>query len=102
MSGDGPVGRGSLDPTDAAFVEVVSDLLRRGHSVRFRAKGRQHAPHHPGGRGDHGRAGATGRDPTRGRDPLPTPDGASSRTGWRVWFGTRPARLGFIPRVTLR
>ena len=39
MSGDGTVGRGCLDPTDAAFVEVVSDLLRRGHSVRFRARG---------------------------------------------------------------
>jgi signal peptidase I len=31
--------RSFLDPTDAAFVEVVTDLLRRGHSVRFRAKG---------------------------------------------------------------
>jgi len=39
MSGDGAVGRGSLDPTDAAFIDVVTDLLRRGHSVRFRAKG---------------------------------------------------------------
>jgi signal peptidase I len=39
MSGDGAVGRGSLDPTDAAFIEVVTDLLRRGHSVRFRARG---------------------------------------------------------------
>jgi hypothetical protein len=44
MSGDGAVGRGSLDPTDVAFVDVVSDLLRRGHSVRFRAKGRSMHP----------------------------------------------------------
>ncbi len=39
MSRDGPGRRGSLDPNDAAFTEVVTDLLRRGHSVRFRAKG---------------------------------------------------------------
>jgi hypothetical protein len=39
MSGDAPGARSSLDPTDAAFVDVVCDLLRRGHSVRFRAKG---------------------------------------------------------------
>jgi len=39
MRGGGAVGRGFLDSTDAAFVDVVSDLLRRGHSVRFRAKG---------------------------------------------------------------
>ena len=39
MSGDGSAARGCLDPTDAAFVDVVSDLLSRGHSVRFRAKG---------------------------------------------------------------
>jgi signal peptidase I len=39
MSSDSAVGRGCLDPTDAAFVDVVTDLLRRGHSVRFRAKG---------------------------------------------------------------
>lgn len=39
MSRDRAGGRGCLDPTDAAFVDVVSDLLRRGHSVRFRAKG---------------------------------------------------------------
>jgi signal peptidase I len=39
MSGDRVAGRGRLDPTDAAFVDVVCDLLRRGHSVRFRAKG---------------------------------------------------------------
>jgi signal peptidase I len=39
MSGNGAVGRGRLDANDAAFVDVVSDLLRRGHSVRFRANG---------------------------------------------------------------
>ena len=39
MSGDRVAGRGRLDPTDAAFIEVVMDLLRCGHSVRFRAKG---------------------------------------------------------------
>jgi len=39
MSGDGAADKGHLDPTDAAFIEVVTDLLRRGHSVRFRAKG---------------------------------------------------------------
>lgn len=39
MSGYGAVGRGCLDPTDAAFIDVVTDLLRRGHSVRFRARG---------------------------------------------------------------
>ena len=39
MSGDGAADRGHLDPNDAAFIEVVTDLLRRGHSVRFRAKG---------------------------------------------------------------
>jgi signal peptidase I len=39
MSGDRVTGRGRLDPNDAAFVSVVSDLLSRGHSVRFRAKG---------------------------------------------------------------
>jgi signal peptidase I len=39
MSHVGAVGRGCLDATDAAFVEVATDLLRRGHSVRFRAKG---------------------------------------------------------------
>jgi signal peptidase I len=39
MSGDRVAGRGRLAPTDAAFVDVVSDLLRRGHSVRFRASG---------------------------------------------------------------
>lgn len=39
MSGGSAGARGSLDPTDARFVDVVSDLLRRGHSVRFRAKG---------------------------------------------------------------
>ncbi|OFV81495.1 MAG: signal peptidase I [Acidobacteria bacterium RBG_13_68_16] len=39
MSGGSVGARGSLDPTDARFVDVVSDLLRRGHSVRFRAKG---------------------------------------------------------------
>lgn len=39
MSGDGAVGRGCLDPTDAAFIDVMTDLLRRGHSVRFRARG---------------------------------------------------------------
>jgi signal peptidase I len=39
MSRDGAPGRGSLHPTDAAFIDVVTDLLRRGHSVRFRAKG---------------------------------------------------------------
>lgn len=39
MSGDRVGGRGRLGPTDAAFVDVVSDLLRRGHSVRFRANG---------------------------------------------------------------
>jgi signal peptidase I len=44
MSGDRAAGGGSLDPTDAAFVEVVSDLLARGHSVRFRAKGSSMTP----------------------------------------------------------
>jgi signal peptidase I len=39
MSGDRVAGRGCLDPNDAAFVDVVSDLLDRGHSVRFRARG---------------------------------------------------------------
>ncbi|MCJ7442334.1 MAG: signal peptidase I [Thermoanaerobaculaceae bacterium] len=39
MSGDGAADRGHLDPNDAAFIEVVTDLLSRGHSVRFRAKG---------------------------------------------------------------
>jgi len=39
MSGDGAADKGHLDPTDAAFIEVVTDLLRCGHSVRFRAKG---------------------------------------------------------------
>jgi signal peptidase I len=39
MSGDAPATRGRLDPNDAAFVDIVSDLLGRGHSVRFRAKG---------------------------------------------------------------
>jgi signal peptidase I len=39
MSGDRVAGRGRLDPNDAAFVDVVCDLLRRGHSVRFRASG---------------------------------------------------------------
>jgi signal peptidase I len=39
MSGDRVAGRGRLDPNDAAFVDVVSDLLRQGHSVRFRANG---------------------------------------------------------------
>jgi len=39
MSGGGAAGRGRLDPTDAAFIDVVTDLLRRGHSVRFRASG---------------------------------------------------------------
>jgi signal peptidase I len=28
-----------LDPADSAFVEVVSEVLGRGHSARFRAKG---------------------------------------------------------------
>lgn len=44
MSGDGVADKGCLDPTDAAFVDVVSDLLSRGHSVRFRAKGRSMHP----------------------------------------------------------
>jgi signal peptidase I len=39
MSGDGVAHKVCLDPTSAAFVNVVSDLLRRGHSVRFRARG---------------------------------------------------------------
>jgi signal peptidase I len=39
MSGDGVADKGCLDPTDDAFVDIVSDLLSRGHSVRFRAKG---------------------------------------------------------------
>jgi signal peptidase I len=39
MSGHARAGRGYLDQTDAAFVDVVTDLLRRGHRVRFRAKG---------------------------------------------------------------
>ena len=39
MSGDGAVGRGCLDANDAAFIDVVTDLLRRGHNVRFRARG---------------------------------------------------------------
>jgi signal peptidase I len=30
---------GRLDPADAAFAGVVSEVLSRGHSVRFRAKG---------------------------------------------------------------
>lgn len=30
---------GRLDPADAAFPDVVSDVLRSGHSVRFCAKG---------------------------------------------------------------
>ncbi len=39
MSPDAAVDKGHLDPTNAAFADVVSDLLRRGHSVRFQAKG---------------------------------------------------------------
>jgi signal peptidase I len=39
MSGPDVVEKGSLDPADSAFADVVADLLRRGHSVRFRAKG---------------------------------------------------------------
>jgi signal peptidase I len=39
MSGNGAAGRGCLDPTDAAFIDIVTDLLRHGHRVRFRAKG---------------------------------------------------------------
>ena len=39
MSPDAAVDKGHLDPTDAAFVDIVLALLRRGHSVRFRAKG---------------------------------------------------------------
>ena len=35
---------GRLDPTGAAFIDVVTDLLRRGHSVRFRAKGASMLP----------------------------------------------------------
>jgi signal peptidase len=37
-----PVRR--LDPSDRAFVEVVSEVLGRGHSVRFRAKGTSMTP----------------------------------------------------------
>jgi hypothetical protein len=44
MSGDGAADKGNLDPTDAAFIDVVTDLLRRGHSVRFRAKGSSMLP----------------------------------------------------------
>ena len=39
MSGGRVAGRGCLGPNDAAFVDVISDLLGRGHSVRFRASG---------------------------------------------------------------
>jgi signal peptidase I len=44
MSGDRVAGRGRLDLNDVAFVDVVCDLLRRGHSVRFRAKGASMRP----------------------------------------------------------
>lgn len=39
MSGDRVAEKGHLDPTNAAFADVVFEVLRRGHSVRFRAKG---------------------------------------------------------------
>jgi signal peptidase I len=39
MTGEAVAGKRSLDSADAAFVDVVTDLLRRGHGVRFRAKG---------------------------------------------------------------
>lgn len=44
MSGDGVADKGRLNPGDAAFVDVVSDVLRRGHSVRFRANGASMRP----------------------------------------------------------
>jgi hypothetical protein len=39
MSESEVIEKGSLEPTDSAFADVVTDLLCRGHSVRFRAKG---------------------------------------------------------------
>jgi signal peptidase I len=39
MSGGGAIEKTSLDSADAAFVDVVTDLLRWGHTVRVRIRG---------------------------------------------------------------